>query len=97
MLGQWIFHTSCCKLQGNMASNLRLLKGTLVCILEEVGILMIPLHFITSFSIILNGIKSVRFINSLHREKERKKKREIRNGVLENQYTYWIKCPRKRN
>lgn len=56
-----------------MASNLRLLKGTLLCILEEVGILMVPLHFITSFSITLNGIKSVRFINYTERKKEEKK------------------------
>lgn len=69
MLGQWICHTACSKFGENMASNLRLLKGTLVCILEEVGILMVPLHFITSFSITLNGIKSIRFINSLNRKK----------------------------
>lgn len=31
---------------------------------------MVPLHFITSFSVTLNGIKLVRFINSLKREKE---------------------------
>ena len=53
-----------------MANSLRLLKGTVVCIFEEFGILMVPLHFIASFSITLNGIKSVRFINSLNREKE---------------------------
>lgn len=70
MLGQWIFHTACCKLRGTMANSLRLLKGTMVCIFEEFGILMVPLHFIASFSITLNGIKSVRFINSLNREKE---------------------------
>lgn len=47
-----------------------------MCILEEVGILIVPLHFITSFSITLNEIKSVRFILSTQKERKEKKKKK---------------------
>lgn len=40
-----------------------------------------PLHSTTSFNITLNGIKSIRVINSLNRE--RKKNERLRNGAKE--------------
>ena len=41
-------------------------------ILEEAGTLKVPLHFIPSFSITLNGIKSVTFITSKQRKRRLK-------------------------